>query len=258
MIPRKLHYCWLSGEAMPESLQRCLDSWRQVMPDYEIVKWDRERFDIESNAFAHEAYRVRKWAFAADYIRLYALYKEGGIYLDSDVLVRKRFDEFLPWGFFTAVEYHPELALQPRTQRLLNADGSSRQPDTPKPGIGMQAAVLGGVQGHPYLKECLDYYQHLHFVHADGSFHDQVVSPDILAMVAEKRGFRYRDERQQLRDNMLILPSEIFAGGIKQANARSYAVHYGAASWRDLPPPSLVTRTANRLREWRLRLSAQR
>ena len=249
MIPRRIHYCWLSGEQMPELLQRCLASWQQVMPDYEIIKWDCSRFDIESNAFAFEAYRARKWAFSADYIRLFALYTEGGIYLDSDVLVSKRFDEFLQWDFFTAVEYHPAIVQKLGTQALLHPDGSSRQPGTPKPGIGLQAAVMGGTSGHPFLADCLDFYKDLHFTLDGGRRYDEVIAPDILAMQAERYGFRYCDQQQELRDRMLILPSEIFAGTINLATPRSYAIHHCAGSWRDppAPKPSLLTRATNML-----------
>jgi hypothetical protein len=247
MIPRKIHYCWLSGEQIPEFLQRCLASWQQVMPDYEIIKWDCSRFDIESNAFAFEAFRARKWAFAADYIRLFALHAEGGIYLDSDVLVSKRFDEFLQWDFFTAVEYYEKIVREHGTQRLLHPDGSSRQPGTPKPGIGLQAAVMGGARGHRFLADCLDFYQDLHFTLDGGGHYDKVIAPDILAMNAEPYGFRYRDVRQELRERMLILPSEIFAS--KQGTASSYAVHYCAGSWRDPPAPSRLTRAGNFMRK---------
>jgi hypothetical protein len=257
MIPRKIHYCWLSGEQMPDALQRCLASWREVMPDYELVKWDCSRFDIQSSTFAFEAYQARKWAFAADYIRLFALYTEGGIYLDSDVLVKKRFDDFLSWDFVTSVEYHDKLVRLKGTRKLLNTDGSSRQPNTPKPGIGIEAAVLGGVCGHPFLRDCLDYYKDLHFTLDGGGYHDKIIAPDILAMVAEKYGFRYRNERQELRDNMLILPSEVFASGIRQASSQSYAIHYGAASWRDLPQPGLLTRASNLFHELRSRITSR-
>ena len=78
------------------------------MPDYELKLWDTHNFDIEnSTPYVKEAFANRKWAFVADYIRLYALYTEGGIYLDSDVKVLKSFDGFLHHKFFTSMEYHP-------------------------------------------------------------------------------------------------------------------------------------------------------
>jgi hypothetical protein len=255
VIPKKIHYCWLSGEPLPDNLKRCLDSWQAVMPDYELVKWDTNRFDIESSVFAHEAFSCRKWAFAADYIRLHALHEEGGIYLDSDVLVTRRFDDFLGWGFFTSMEYHEKHVLHHGTLQLLHPDGTPRQSGTPKPGIGIEAAVLGSVPGHPFLRDCLDYYRDRHFICEDGTHFDRIIAPDILAMVAVKYGLRYRNERQELRNDMLVLPTEVFASGIKQATSRSYAIHYGAGSWRNLPPPTARTRLATAFRELRFRVT---
>lgn len=73
MIPKKIHYCWLSNDAMPEKLQRCIDSWKMKLPDYEIIKWDLKKFPLEKSIWVRQAYERKKYAFAADYIRLYAL-----------------------------------------------------------------------------------------------------------------------------------------------------------------------------------------
>ncbi len=89
MIPKIIHYCWLSSEPYPEKIQNCIDSWKKILPDYEIKLWNMNNFDINSIDFVKEACSVKKWAFASDYIRLYALYNYGGIYLDSDVLIKK-------------------------------------------------------------------------------------------------------------------------------------------------------------------------
>ena len=104
MIPKIIHYCWLSGEEKPQRILDCIESWRRVMPDYEIVCWDMERFDIHSVPWVEQACEHGKWAFAADYIRLYALYHCGGIYLDSDVRVLKRFDPYLEHRAFGGIE----------------------------------------------------------------------------------------------------------------------------------------------------------
>lgn len=92
MIPKIIHYCWLSNDPMPAELKRCIKSWKRKLPDYKIKKWDTHNFDIYSIPFVAEACKMRKWAFACDYIRVYALYTEGGIYLDSDVFVRNSLD----------------------------------------------------------------------------------------------------------------------------------------------------------------------
>lgn len=107
MIPKVIHYCWLSGDPFPSNIKACMDSWKKVMPDYEWKVWNTENFDVNSVPYVREAFEKRKWAFAADYIRMYALYTEGGIYLDSDVKILKPFDDFLSYSFFSSLEYHP-------------------------------------------------------------------------------------------------------------------------------------------------------
>lgn len=210
-----------------------MSTWKDVMPDYEIVCWDTNMFDINSNVFVSEAFAAKKWAFAADYIRIHALLNHGGIYLDTDVVVKKRFDEFLQYDFFTSMEYHYLEAQGQNATDRLNEDGSSKTPNTPIPGIGLQGAILGGIKGHKFLGDCLNWYQNKHFILDDGSFHDKVILPSILAMIAEKYGFLYIDKLQQLTENMLILPSEIFAGDDDQATSNAYAIHRCFGSWRD-------------------------
>ena len=107
MIPKKIHYCWLSNDPFPKKIRKCMDTWQQTHPDYEIIRWSTQNFDINAVPYVKEAYDARKWAFAADYIRMYALYTQGGIYLDSDVMLLKRFDDFLDNSFFSCMEYHP-------------------------------------------------------------------------------------------------------------------------------------------------------
>jgi hypothetical protein len=240
VIPKKIHYCWLSGETMPESMSACISTWAKVMPDYQLVKWDCSRFDVKSVPFVHEAYRERKWAFAADYIRLYAIFSEGGIYLDTDVIAKKRLDEFLNFGAFTGVEYHKELVRKQKTTTLLNPDGSSKAPMTRKPGIGLQAAILGGVQGHPFFRDCLEFYKDRHFILPDGKRFDETIAPDVYAMIAENYGFRYKNERQLIRENTLILESHVFAGNMDQATKDSFAIHLCSGTWREPSKTNLL------------------
>lgn len=95
MIPKIIHYCWLSGDMYPDKIKKCINSWKKIMPDYEIMIWDLSRFDINSIVWTKQAYEKKKYAFASDYIRFYALYNYGGIYLDSDVEILRSFNDFL-------------------------------------------------------------------------------------------------------------------------------------------------------------------
>jgi mannosyltransferase OCH1-like enzyme len=93
MIPKKIHYVWLSGDPLPELVERCLASWQKFCPNYEIVRWDTSNFNVNENLYCQQAYQNKKWAFSTDYIRLKVLYEHGGIYMDSDCEVVKSFDE---------------------------------------------------------------------------------------------------------------------------------------------------------------------
>ena len=105
MIPKIIHLCWLSGDKFPPLIQKCIDSWKLHLPDYEIWLWDTKRFDVNSVLWTKQAFECKKYAFAADFIRLYALYNYGGIYLDSDVLVYKNFDDLLDLPYFIGEDF---------------------------------------------------------------------------------------------------------------------------------------------------------
>lgn len=104
MIPKKIHYCWFGKGKMPELALKCIESWRVNLPDYELKEWNENSFDINSNFYVKEAYESRKFAFVTDYVRLYALYTEGGIYMDTDVEVLKNLDPFLDLPAFSGFE----------------------------------------------------------------------------------------------------------------------------------------------------------
>jgi hypothetical protein len=165
---------------------------------------------------------------------MYALYTEGGIYLDTDVLLLKRFDDFLDNGFFSSMEYHPIQIEKCGTMAHVDSEGH-RTDDAFIEGIQIQAAVMGAQAGNPFVKKVLDWYQDKHFVNEDGSLRTNLLSPYIYARVAEEFGFIYKDIEQQLKDNVHIYPSEIFAGNKHEVTPRSYAIHMCAHSWHLSP-----------------------
>ena len=81
MIPKIIHYCWLSNDPIPDDLKKCMDSWKEKLPDYEVMLWNFDRFPKTKSQWVSDAFDNKKYAFAADYIRLNALYNYGGIYL---------------------------------------------------------------------------------------------------------------------------------------------------------------------------------
>ena len=157
MIPKIIHLCWLSGDPYPPKIAKCLKSWEKYLPNYEIVLWDTKRFELNSSIWVKQAFENKKYAFAADYIRFYALYHVGGIYLDSDVEVLRDFDDFLDLPYFVGAE----------------------KAQTP------EAAIIGAEKGCDWIKQCLDYYQKRTFVKADGSL-DIRKLPEIMVEQIQK------------------------------------------------------------------------
>ena len=129
------------------------------MPDWQIKLWNTSNFNVNSVPFVRDAVKARKWAFACDYIRVYALYNEGGVYLDSDVLVRKNLDFTLGNRAFSAIESYPDLVRKIKEENLVDDKGNKRDPDLKIHGIQIQAAIMGGEKHHPFFKDCMDYYE---------------------------------------------------------------------------------------------------
>jgi len=229
VIPKKIHYCWMSGERIPGNLQAYIDEWHKLLPDYEIKLWSCENFDVAEVPFVHEAYKAKKWAFVADYIRMYALYTEGGIYLDSDVKVLKRFDSFLRDDFFTSIESTPLQDPGDSVGCYVNSDFQRLEGVRRVPFIGFQAAIVGSVAGHPFVGSVLEHYRHATFVN-DLEVLKENIAPSVQAIHAEPYGFRYVDELQRLRDGMVIYPSNVFAS-FNTFDKSSVAVHLCAGGW---------------------------
>ena len=133
--------------------------------------------------------------------------------------------------FLVSVEYHAPIIREKHTLDLLYEDGTAKIPFTRKPGFGIQAAVRGSIKGHSYLEDCLEYYSDKHFIINERSISFQILATDIYAMIAEKYGFKYKNELQRLNNTMLILPSEIFAGNLDEVTDTAYAIHHCAGSW---------------------------
>ena len=209
-------------------------TWKHVLPDYRWKCWNEENFDMNVIPWVKEAYDAGAMAFVADYVRLYALYEEGGIYMDTDVWMKKSFNPMLKDGFFTAIEFHPEMIeADELAATRLNPDGTNHYPGTRVPGVGLLSAVIGSEQGHPYLKSAMEFYENNHFILPDGSWYTSVIAPDVLALAAEKYGLKYnKDIQQNLQERMVIYPSRIMGAAYTQITNDTVAVHLSKGSWQ--------------------------
>ena len=231
MIPKTIHTVWLSGEKYPPLVRMCMDSWRRNLPGYRIKVWDTESFDTSSVRFVREAVSVRKWAPASDYIRLWALYNEGGIYLDSDVYVRRSLDGLLSGTFFSAIEAG---AVPPgATEGIIDGEGRLLDENLWEvPGVALQAAILGSEPGHPFVKRGMEYFAGEPFIMPDGSYANQkLIAPSILARLLHDFGFRYYDAEQFFGDGMHVLESARCPSSLIGVPGGAYAVHCCAGNW---------------------------
>ena len=230
MIPKIIHYCWLSDNPIPQVYQDYINSWHQLMPDYKFYKWDRKAINLDEHPFAKQAFENGKYAFASDYIRAYALCNFGGIYLDSDVQVIKPFDDFLDASYFTSVEN----VLSPTNYQLLigrfiDKDGT-RLPGMNCHYLGLQAAIVGAEKGGALITEIYEFYKKQNFVRPDGSYFHQT-APNVHARTAEKYGFKYKDCAQTLDDRIFIYPSSYFATKGVNESENTVAIHCCQGSW---------------------------
>jgi mannosyltransferase OCH1-like enzyme len=222
MIPKIIHYTWFSNEEYPDTIKECILSWHKYMPEYEFVLWDMRRIKDIPSTFLKESLEERKWAFASDYVRLYAVYNYGGIYLDTDVLVYKSFDSLLNNSFFIGKEnsWH------------IHGNGH----DTMN---YLSSHCFGSEKNHIYLKECLDYYNYLHFIKTtDNRYpnelkYDMTIQPYIQAVVALKYGYKWLTSEkgiQQLSSGIIVYPSQYFDA--ISLNDNTFCKHLALGGWR--------------------------
>lgn len=229
MIPKIIHLCWFSGDAYPPLVKKCIDSWQKKMPEYEIKIWTSEMAEQIGLPYIHEALSMRKWAFAVDVVRLYALKTMGGIYLDSDVFVKKNLESLLCDDFVSAMEYHRKHI----NHSMIDEQGNRLvEKEIPISCAGIQAAFMASVPNHYFVNELLSYYSNRHFILSDGTLDTAIIAPAHYAIVAESYGFKYVDKKQELK-GITIHPSKYIAGFYTEDNKEAYAIHCCNHSWGD-------------------------
>lgn len=177
------------------------------MPDYEIREWNEHNFDIDSNVYVKEAYKARKFAFVTDYVRLYALYHEGGIYMDTDVEVLKSLDRFLIHSAFSGFE------------------------DDKMIPTGIMASEKGG----KWAKDNLAYYADRHFLKPDGAL-DLTTNVVTLTRYMLKEGLQQNNTYQDFPDLITFYPKDFFCpkshkNGKIYLTENTYTIHHFSGSW---------------------------
>ena len=178
MIPKKIHYCWFGRGPLPELARKCIASWRKYLPEYEIKEWNEDYFDLDAYPYVREAYDSRKFAFVTDVVRLYALYNEGGIYMDTDVEVLKPLDSILHYQAVSGFESQTRI----------------------------QTGLMACREGHPLFKELLEEYDNLHFIRSNGSL-DLTTNVTRITNTCLKYGFVPNNKLQTV-NGFTLLPCD--------------------------------------------------
>ena len=206
-IPKIIHYCWFGGKPKPKLAEKCIKSWKKYCPDYEIIEWNEQNFDIQTAPlYVRQAYEAGRWAFVTDYVRLKAMLEMGGIYMDTDVEVIKSMDPYLRHKGFSGFE-HPER---------------------------IQTGLLACEKDFPLFREFISYYDTATFLKEDGSA-DTTTNVQILTRLCEKYGLKLDGTRQTVQ-GFEIYPIDYFCpvdfDTEKLHKTRNTVViHWFAASW---------------------------
>lgn len=211
MIPKIVHYVWFGGKPYPEKIQKCIDSWKEKLPDYQFIRWDESNFDKDSCEFTREAYRQKMWAFVSDYVRVAALLQHGGWYLDTDVEVVKSFNPFCD-------------------RRMVFGTDE----------LGNLTAVYGTEAGAEYWSKVKDIYDSQRF-----SKTDTKVINAYLEEVLSAYGYVRKNEYQDLGNDIEVFPddyfhvSSIMTGKIHRTD-NTVAIHWQTLTW--CPPSAHIKR----------------
>ena len=217
MIPKIIHYCWFGRNPLPELAQKCIDSWKKYLPDYEIKEWNEDNFDVNIIPYTAEAYAQKKYAFVSDYARFWILYKYGGIYFDTDVEVIRPIDDIIARGNFMGFE---------TDSNYMNSGASVN------PGLG-----LGVSPGLGLVKKMLDCYEGKHFV-CEANVRNQITVVDICTKVLMESGLQNVVGIQKVEGECYVYPSEYFCPvnvttGRIHVEKNTRTIHHFAGTWMD-------------------------
>ncbi|MEK3881798.1 glycosyltransferase [Paenibacillus sp. PL2-23] len=224
-IPRIIHYCWFGRGEKPKLMVNCIKSWSRHLPDYELMEWNEDNFDISCSRYVSEAYAARKFAFVSDYVRLHALYHHGGIYMDTDVEVLRSLNPLLQHEAFTGFEDEQFL----------------------------QSGTMGAMPQHPWIAMLLKDYEGRAFKRLDGTY-DTTTNTAVISRLCESEGLVLNGQQQMLSSGVMFYPRQYFSpydyiNGGNYITSESYTIHHFAQSWLPLHVrmKSNVKRAASRV-----------
>lgn len=207
MIPKIIHYCWFGKGGMNALAKHCIDTWKKILPDYELRLWNEDNFDVNSTLWTQQAYKEKKYAFVADYVRLHALYTEGGIYMDTDVEVLKSFDRFLDCPAFAGFESEAMI----------------------------QTGVMGSKKESFWSEKMFSYYKNRPYLRNDGT-PEPITNVTIISEMMSKYGFLPNNTFQTCNEILHLYPTDFFCPKDQltlkvHLTKNTYCIHHFDGSW---------------------------
>ena len=206
MIPKTIHYCWFGEKPKSDLAQKCIQSWKKYCPDYEVIEWNEQNFDVNRYPYTKFCYQNKKWAFLSDFVRLVIIAEHGGLYFDTDVELLKSFDDLLWYDAFFGFE---------NDENINTGEG------------------FGAVKGHPAVAAMMQEYLNLQ-PDAEGTYQPGAC-PALNTKALLGFGLKLNGERQNL-DGIEVLPADFLnpyddPTGRLQKTDHTYSIHWYSKSW---------------------------
>lgn len=206
MIPKVIHYCWFGNGKKSRLIKECIRSWKRRCPDWQLVEWNEDNFDVNSTLWTKQAYDAKKYAFVSDYVRLKALYEMGGVYLDTDVELFKSLNPFLEHEAFIGFENKTSVA----------------------------TCVIGAQAQNHAIKNWLEWYQERAYL-VDGKPNTE---PNVVFITEDlkAKGLVIDNTRQSIA-GVEVYPQTWFCpqnieGENRSRSKQTVSIHYFDSSWR--------------------------
>lgn len=226
-IPKVIHYCWFGKKNMPIQYKMWIDSWKYFCPDYEIIEWNEDNYNVHKCRYVRQAYEMGKWAFVSDYARVDIINEFGGVYLDTDVELLKNIDELLMNNAFCGFE----------TKQYVS-----------------YALGFGAQKGNSIINEIKEYYEKVNFLLENGEM-NLTTCPKIQTQIMKRHGL-FCNGKYQVVDGMTVYPERILCGmspysyRVEQNQLNTYAIHHFQGSWIGDNDKNIKENIISKVKQW--------
>ena len=242
---KKIYYVWLGGKPLPPSVKSCMKSWRQHCPDWEIIEWNEHNFPVGKYKYVKEAIEKKKYAFASDFIRLWALWHMGGVYCDTDVTILRKIEGSIDNDFVCGIE---NFLITSDQMKYMTIDGLDKRTGKIISGFGMQTGFMYSEPHNIFVKYCMNTVYgdgQRPFINDDGTLNTIIIDGAMILAIKEF-GFKFQDTTQRLHSGITIYNSSVYAFPATK-NDKSYVVHWYDQSWQELKGIPKLKRAVKKL-----------